>query len=569
MPGPTGLSDMGLRKAARQALLAACWAVCGLTLASPASAQAMGPKYEVRAAWVTTLYALDWPKTKATSPETTRRQQEELCDLLDRLKAAGINTVLFQTRSRGDVSYPSRIEPFSTVFTGQPAGNPGYDPLAFAVEQCHRRGMEIHAWMVAIPVGNAKHARALGRLSVTRKQPAICMTYRGVNLLNPAHPKTREYLASLVCEVVERYDVDGIHLDYLRYPEHAARFPDGAEYRRSGRDRSLAQWRRDNITAIVRHIYREVKVRKPWVKVSTCPVGRLHDTDRYPAGGWNALDAVYQDAAAWLSEGIQDQIYPMMYYSGNFFYPFALDWAEHAAGRQVVPGLGIYCLDAKEGNWPLSEVERQIRFTRKAIARGQNGPKEGGKLKEDDKPRGNGEFSGGGEMMNRGGEMNRGDKPNGGGEPYDEGPGTKGLAGQGHYRAEFLVNNTKGLYDLLQSDLYSTPALVPPMTWLDSIPPTAPTGLTVTRLADGYLRLTWQPSTDNDSRTQPTYVVYGNRSPQGPDTNDPRCILAAGLRETSYIYAPDLPWQECSSFAVTAVDRYGNESLPSDTKSPR
>ena len=125
-----------------------------LTLSlTPAGAQ---PKYEVRAAWVTAVYGLDWPQTKATTPAGIRRQQEELIEILDKLKAANFNTVLFQTRTRGDVLYKSSIEPYNSILTGKVDGDPGYDPLAFAVRECHKRGMECHAWMVALPLGNKK-----------------------------------------------------------------------------------------------------------------------------------------------------------------------------------------------------------------------------------------------------------------------------------------------------------------------------------------------------------------------------------------------------------------------------
>lgn len=269
---------------------------------------AQPPKHEVRAAWITAVYGLDWPQTRTTSPEGIRKQQAELIEILDRLKAANFNTVLFQTRTRGDVLYKSAIEPYNSILTGKVGGDPGYDPLAFAIAECHKRGMECHAWMVTIPLGNRKHVAALGKESVTKKKRAICVPYKREYFLNPGHPQTKEYLMSLVREVVERYDVDGIHFDYLRYPENAPRFPDSYDYRKYSKGRSLAQWRRDNLTEIVRYIYKGVKAMKPWVKVSTCPVGKYKDTSRYPSRGWNAFHTVYQDVQGWLGEGIQDQI---------------------------------------------------------------------------------------------------------------------------------------------------------------------------------------------------------------------------------------------------------------------
>ncbi len=461
------------------------------------------PKYEVRAAWITAVYGLDWPRTKATTPAGIQKQKEELVEILDKLKEANFNTVLFQARTRGDVLYKSDIEPYNSILTGKSGKDPGYDPLAFAIEECHKRGMECHAWMVTIPLGGRKHVASLGKQSVTRRQPKICVPYKREYFLNPGNPKTKEYLMSLVKEVVERYDVDGVHFDYLRYPERAFRFPDSYDYRKYGNGRSLDQWRRDNITEILRYIYKGVKQLKPWVKVSTCPVGKYRDTSRYSSKGWNAFHVVHQDVQGWLGEGIQDQIYPMMYFRGNAFYPFALDWQEQSNGRHVVPGLGVYFLHPSEGDWSLDEIQRQINFIR-----------------------------------------------------------NHHLAGEAHYRVKFVTDNTQNLYDILQNDFYAYPALQPPMTWADSIAPSAPSDLKAGQISEGYTRLHWKASTDNDKQNTPTYVVYA--SDELPvDTQNPANIVATGIRETEYIYAPILPWTTRRHFVVTAIDRYGNESEPS------
>lgn len=458
------------------------------------------PKHEVRAAWITAVYGLDWPRTRATSPERMRKQQDELVEILDKLKAANFNTVLFQTRTRGDVLYQSSIEPYNSILTGKVGGDPGYDPLTFAIEECHKRGMECHAWMVSIPLGNKKHVASLGKESVTKKKAAICVPYKNEYFLNPGHPQTKEYLMSLVREVVKRYDVDGVHFDYLRYPENAPRFPDGYDYKRYAKGRSLAQWRRDNITDIVRYIYKEVKALKPWVKVSTSPVGKYRDTSRYSSRGWNAYHTVYQDVQGWLGEGIQDQIYPMQYFRGNHFYPFALDWKEQSNGRHIIPGLGIYFLDPAEGNWTLDEIERQMHFIR-----------------------------------------------------------AQKLEGEAHYRVKYLMDNTQGLYDTLEKNFYTAPALQPAMPWIDSVPPTPPTNLRTEQLAEGYLLLRWNPATDNDRQNAPTYVVYGSDT-YPVDISNPENILAQRVQGTEFIYAPIFPWTTRKYFAVTAVDRCGNES---------
>lgn len=465
------------------------------------------PKYEVRAAWVTAVYGLDWPKTRATTPAGIRKQQAELVAMLDKLKAANFNTILFQARTRGDVLYASNIEPFNSILTGQTGRDPGYDPLAFAVEECHKRGMECHAWMVTIPLGNKKHVAALGRNSVTVQNRKICVPYKNEWFLNPGHPETKEYLMKLVNEVITRYDVDGVHFDYLRYPENAPHFSDNKEFRQYAKGRNIAQWRRDNLTDIVRYIYKGVKAVKPWVKVSTCPVGKFRDTSRYSSRGFNAYFTVYQDAQGWLKEGIQDQIYPMMYFRGNSFYPFALDWQENSYGRQVIPGLGIYFLHPSEGNWKRDEVERQINFVR-----------------------------------------------------------AHQLAGQGHYRVKYLIDNTQNLYDELADRYYSAPALQPAMTWLDAIAPTTPEGLTV-KYQRGYTELSWKSSEDNDKQNAPYYVIYASNS-YPVDTDNPDNIIAQRIRSVNYVYAPVRPWDSREYFAISAVDRYGNESKAVQMKSP-
>ena len=283
-------------------------------------------KYEIRAAWITTIGGLDWPTVKATSAYGIKRQKEELCKQLDMLKEANFNTVLFQTRLRGDVIYPSIYETFAESLAGKTGRNPGYDPLKFAIEECHKRGMEIHAWMVCIPAGNDRQVKLLGKQSVVKKKPTMCIHFKRAWYLDPGNPETAKYLAAIAKEITMNYDIDGIHLDYIRYPENAENFPDGKTFRKYGKGKTISQWRRDNITSIVREIYNDVKLIKPWVKVSSSPVGKYDDTRRYSSKGWNAYNAVYQDAKLWLKTGIHDAIFPMMYFRDNHFYPFALDW---------------------------------------------------------------------------------------------------------------------------------------------------------------------------------------------------------------------------------------------------
>lgn len=467
-----------------------------------ATAQTTYPKREVRAVWLTTLSGLDWPQTLATSDESRKRQQQELCDMLDALRALHINTVLLQTRVRGTVIYPSAIEPWDNCLTGAYGRSPGYDPLGFAIEECHKRGMELHAWIVTIPCFKTAVAGRVGASSVLRTHPSLCRRHKDMWYLDPGKPETADYLAALCKEVTERYDVDGIHLDYIRYPENATSFPDQATYRQYGRRRDKASWRRDNITHCVRRIYDAVKQVKPWVKVSSSPVGKHRDLQRFSSGGWNAYNAVFQDAQGWLREGIHDMLFPMMYFQGRHFYPFAADWQENCAGRPVVAGLGIYFLSPQEKDWERSVIEREMNVVR-----------------------------------------------------------ALGLGGQAFFRTRFLLNNVKSLATWLGDRFFPYPALTPACTWLDSIAPTPPHDLVLHSGTDGCDTLCWQPATDNRCGQDVRYQVYASCG-QPADVSRPEQLVAVNLTAPTYVVDRAFRLRHNVQFAVTAVDRFGNESAP-------
>ena len=462
-------------------------------------------KYEIRAAWITTIGGLDWPTVKATSAYGIKRQKEELCKQLDMLKEANFNTVLFQTRLRGDVIYPSIYETFAESLAGKTGRNPGYDPLKFAIEECHKRGMEIHAWMVCIPAGNDRQVKLLGKQSVVKKKPTMCIHFKRAWYLDPGNPETAKYLAAIAKEITMNYDIDGIHLDYIRYPENAENFPDGKTFRKYGKGKTISQWRRDNITSIVREIYNDVKLIKPWVKVSSSPVGKYNDTRRYSSKGWNAFNAVYQDAKLWLKTGIHDAIFPMMYFRDNHFYPFALDWEENKHGRFVVPGLGIYFLKQKAHEWDINEIMRQIYFTRR-----------------------------------------------------------NGLDGQAFFRNEFLMKNTCGLTDSLKCRFYTYPAAVPPMVWQDSIAPAQPVNGVISFRNDSVM-INWDKA-DSSKTEEASYRIYASDF-YPVDINDGKNIICLKHGSNSFCYS--LKAGKIKRFwAITATDRYGNESSPLEINRP-
>lgn len=369
----------------------------------------VSPKYEVRAVWLTTIGGLDWPRSL-----NAEQQKRQLCEILDQLKRANVNTVLFQARIRATTIYPSAYEPFDACLTGHAGRSPGYDPLQFAVEECHRRGMEIHAWMVCIPIGKWNGAGCRNLRNGT--QPIKKIGEEG--FMDPEKEQTARYIADMCEEVTRNYDIDGVHLDYIRYPETW----------KITVNRNMG---REHITRIVRTVHERVKALKPWVKLSCSPIGKSDDLSRYSSRGWNAYSRVCQDAQGWLRDGLMDQLYPMMYFKDNNFFPFAIDWAENAHGRTVVSGLGIYFLSPSEGKWVLSDISRQMHVARQV-----------------------------------------------------------GL-GHAYFRSRFFTDNTKGVYDFAARQFDATPALVPPMTWERQSVPATPRRIEVSE-SNGTTVLTWE-----------------------------------------------------------------------------
>ena len=434
-------------------------------------------KHEVRAVWLTTIGGIDWPRSHSVAA-----QKREMTDMLDKLKLVGINTVLVQTRVRASTIYPSSMEPFDMCLTGTHGRSPGYDPLEFIINECHKRGFECHAWIVTIPIGKITEARFK---EFKRKNPTLTKQIGQEGFMNPENSMTGDYLARICSEVVRNYDVDGIHLDYIRYPETWPKAKNNEE----------RKIRRNNITGIVRKINQSVKSLKPWVKISCSPIGKSGDLSRYRSGGWNAYQAVYQDAQGWLREGLMDQLYPMMYFRGNNFYPFALDWQERSYGRTIVSGLGIYFLSPREKDWPLTDISREMHFLR------QNN------------------------------------------------------IGHCYFRTKFLLDDTKGIYSFAR-DFDHAPALIPPMTWECKTKPEAPINIAIKRSSNND-RLKWDATKRPMGQPYILYNVYASTSPD-VDINEPRNLIATRLMDTN-ITIPHTMGQTLY-YAVTAIDRYGNES---------
>ena len=446
------------------------------------------PKYEVRAVWLTTIGGIDWPHSYSQSPHSAEKQKQELRQILDRLQQAKINTVLIQTRVRGTMIYPSDIEPWDGCLSGFPGKSPGYDALQFAIDECHKRGMELHAWVVTIPVGKWN---ALGCKSLRQKYPTLIKKIGADGYMNPEDSRTGDYLAHICQEITHRYNVDGIHLDYIRYPE-------------TWNIRVSREQGRRYITSIVEKIHRAVKAEKPWVKMSCSPVGKHDDLSRYWSHGWNANTKVCQNAQGWLRDGLMDELFPMMYFRGEQFYPFAIDWQEQSHGKIVVPGLGIYFLDPKEGKWNIDDVTAEMQHTRNL-----------------------------------------------------------GM-GYAFFRNKFLLDNRQGILDF--TDRFNAyPSLIPPMTWASKHTPAQPQQLKVTETG-GKTRISWNNtySYTDGSRIQTPYIynnLYASHT-YPVDVTDARNLIAARHMGNSITLDGEMGTADENPlyFAVTASDGYGIES---------
>ena len=442
------------------------------------------PKYEVRAVWLTTIGGIDWPHSYAQSERSAEKQKEELRAILDRLQKANINTVLLQTRIRATTIYPSQYEPWDGCLSGFPGKSPGYDALQFAIDECHKRGMEVHAWVVTIPVGKWN---SYGCRQLRKRFPRLIKRIDQDGYMDPEATQTGCYLAEMCREIVQRYDVDGIHLDYIRYPE-TWKF-------RTGKDQA-----RGNITRIVEKIHQAVKKEKPWVKMSCSPIGKFDDLSRYWSHGWNAYTKVAQDAQAWLKDGLMDELFPMMYFRGDQFFPFAIDWKEHSYGKIIAPGLGIYFLDPKEGKWNISDITSELYHLRNI--------------------------------------------------------------GEGHafFRNKFLLDNHQGVYDFVTAHFNRYPALVPPMTWESNKRPQQPVTLCIEE-NEGTTTLRWDNSLQYEDGTAiKTPSIYNNvyASKEYPvDVHDARnLILTRTTRRQLTTRTGNTP----TYYAVTTTDGFGNES---------
>lgn len=339
---------------------------CRTLLAAP-------PEREFRGAWVATVYNLDWP-SKPGLPAAA--QQAEMRRILDRAADLRLNAILLQVRPACDAIYESSREPWSAFLTGAQGRSPGYDPLAFAITEAHRRGIELHAWFNPFRAATGTKG-PFAKNHVTQRHPEWIRRHGAQLWLDPGEPAAREYVLDVMLDLVRRYEVDGLHIDDYFYPYPLkpgdAIFADDASWARHGAKsgKSRADWRRDNINRFVEALYRGVKQTRPSAKVGISPFGiwrpGVPDTTE---ARLDAYAQLFADSRHWLQQGWCDYFTPQLYWSIDpraQSFPVLLQWwrAQAPRGVPVWPGLASDRIGASR---PAGEIVRQIALARQGVA---------------------------------------------------------------------------------------------------------------------------------------------------------------------------------------------------------
>lgn len=479
---------------------------------------------EFRAAWISPVWGGEWPSRSTLTPE---QQRAELSNLLDRAQRAGLNAVVLHVRMAADALYPGRLAPWSVYLTGTSGQGPvpAYDPLAFAIEEAHRRGLELHAWFNpfrAAPPDRRQEARAGHVIS---DRPEWVVRYGAQQWIDPGIPAAREAVLDAMLDVVERYDIDGIHLDDYFYPYREQRtvrrtersggrtrtvtvredipFPDSVSWRRYGGARfaSRADWRRANIDDFVETLYREVKARRPWVRVGISPFGIWRPGHPPGITGLDAYGEIYADALRWWREGWVDYLAPQLYWPldgvQSRFTRLDAWWREqNVRHRHLWPGLHTSRETEGREPWPAGEIVRQVEWLRAARA------------------------------------------------DSDE------SLGHIHFRLQALRPAARGgIGETLRTQLYAEPALTPPVPWLERNSPEAPRATVEPDAVGTGVRVRIAPGGSTAVRWWLVQVLVGE---QWESRLQPATLAELRL---------DAP-SGASAIALSAIGRTGLQSLP-------
>lgn len=495
------------------------------TLLIPFLLFSQSPKREMRAAWIATVSNIDWPSKQGLS---TQEQQEELTTMLDKLAQNNINTVIFQIRPTADALYNSYFEPWSHWLSGQQGirPDPYYDPLEFIIEESHKRFMQLHVWINPYRVTTNKSTSTLHPEHLFYKDTDLFVNYCGKYYFNPGLDKTREYLNSVVKDIVGRYDVDAIHFDDYFYPykEHGMDFPDQStfeEYPRGYQPWQKDEWRRNNVNMIIAELQQTIKSVKPWVEFGISPFGvwRNNNVDSRGSAtraGIQNYDDLYADILKWLKEGTIDYVAPQLYWEigkSNADYSILADWwSKNSYNKNLYIGLAVY----KLGNKP------------------------------DAKEKSSKSWSKGNELIR---QLNENKKHH-------------QIDGVMYFSAKNFLDNRLGLNDSLQNNYYKYPALHPINRNVRGLLATQPNNLQILKDGDQAF-LFWDKVEKHQGEKIIYYIVYAFKGKKVGNLNDPANILAR--TRDNFLDLKNIPDKKLSgnyTFVVTAVNRYHYESVP-------
>lgn len=392
------------------------------------------PQYEFRAAWITPIGGAglrEWPSKPGLPIE---EQKAELTALLDRVKEIGLNTVIMHVRVAADALYPTQHAPWSAYLTGVSGQHPGYDPLAFAIEEAHQRGLHLHAWFNPFRAMLPNTNGPVAATHITRTHPEWVKKYGSQVWIDPGEPFARNEIIAAILDVVKRYDLDGVHIDDYFYPYREARngkiipFPDERSWLRQGVARGLTdrdEWRRNNVNDFVQTLYNAVKQEKPWVVVGISPFGIWRPGNPSGITGLDAYHELYADSRKWLQRGWADYYVPQLYWPIGSAQPRFSQlhrwWQEpeqNPMQRHVWPGLAT--MHWGKADWGDTEIVNQINLIRST-------------------------------------SNSRGAPP-----------------GHAHFRLSFLNRGDSSAGRTLMETVYGDEALVPAFPWLSDATPASP-----------------------------------------------------------------------------------------------
>jgi uncharacterized lipoprotein YddW (UPF0748 family) len=476
------------------------------------------PKYELRGVWVATVDNIDFPSQKFLDAD---RQRAEFISLLDMHRRNGMNAVIVQIRPAADAFYPSQYEPWSEWLTGTQGKPPSpyYDPLDFMITETHKRGMEFHAWMNPYRAEFNMGRSSISPTHITRLHPEWFLVYGGKKYFDPGNKEVQQYVNNIVKDVVSRYDIDAIHFDDYFYPYRIAgrEFSDTASFRKYGNGLDKDSWRRSNVDSIIVMLSNTIKKVNPFCKFGISPFGVWRNIDKDPEGsntraGQTNYDDLYADILLWLKMKWIDYVAPQLYWEFSqkqVGFAVLIDWwANHAYGRQLYIGHGIYrTMEPRSYAWKnVHELPNQLKKVRE----------------------------------------------------YPQ------VQGSIFFSSSTFNSNPNGWSDSLRNNYYRYPAIVPPMKWIDSIQPSRPVLVydsskagAFTDYIDLYLRH------DSVNNKVNRYVIYNFEDNLTLDTSDPKHIAAIIPAGNNYYRYPLLnipPRQDKIVLVVTALTNTNNES---------